>query len=217
MFMSMLWDTIFQISDTYESAQVFLIDNHIPALRFGNADKPTVFAAGFGENEWQASVILLKFFEQLCANVKRAKNMSGIAVARAFKKHAFVVIPTVCPEKAGTDKPVNAHEMNALAKYLRFYPSGMFVALSGDNNGIYSPINNADLSVQSDTITKVLHACCPLPVHNEAKGNAAKMCHWASEINRQPAFLLSPASLKASAIDRTYRSLEETLLVSALL
>ena len=44
MFMSALWDTIFMLADTYREASVFLIDNHLPALRFGNTGTPVTFA-----------------------------------------------------------------------------------------------------------------------------------------------------------------------------
>ena len=218
MFMSMLWETIFQISDTYEKAEVFLIDNRIPALRFGTADKPTVFAGGFGAEEWQSAVILLRFFEQLLDACQNSRSLAGIAVKKALKKRSVVVIPCVCPEKMGDDTaPPRARELQAVAKYLDFHAGNMFVALNGSESLLFSPPSNETKFPHAVTIAKILQACSALPLQEENRLVGARLCAWVSENAAQPSFLISPPSLKASAIERTYRALEETLTVCALL
>ena len=113
MFMSALWDTIFELSDSYEDARIFLMDNHIPALRFGSADKPVVFAAGFGAAEWQSSVLLLKFFERLLYDAAYGKSMAGIAVRKAFKKRSVVIVPCVSPQKTACEEEPLSEDVDA--------------------------------------------------------------------------------------------------------
>ncbi|MBQ6381804.1 MAG: hypothetical protein IJJ41_09455 [Clostridia bacterium] len=217
MFMSALWDTVFSLNDRYENAEVFLIDNHIPALRFGHADKPVVFAGGFGAAEWQSGVLLLQFFEHLLFDADHGKSMAGIAVRKAFKKRSVVIIPTVCPPKMAVEEPLHIEDLSPLAKYLSFHPAGMLVCLNGADGAIYAPASNELLPFESETVEKILCACSNLPAGEKSRLVGARFCAWASQKALLPSFVISPASLEASAIAHTYRALEETFAVAALL
>ena len=218
MFVSMLWDTIFEINERYEEANVFLIDNRIPALQFGTADKPAVFAAGFGAEEWQTSVLLLKFFETLLRDVRGGGNMAGIAVKKAFQKRSVVIIPTVCPgamrHEGGTPAPA---DLQAIATYLSYHKAGLLITVEKEKNTVFSPRANAALPADTATIEKILAACARLPLTHSASGAAAKLCEWASAKNALPAFSISPRQLEASDLAPAYNALEEAFTVSALI
>ncbi|MBR0415026.1 MAG: hypothetical protein IJI67_08150 [Clostridia bacterium] len=218
MFMSALWDTIFELSDNYENARIFLMDNHIPALQFGNADKPVVFAAGFGAAEWQSSVLLLKFFEQLLYDAAYGKSMAGIAIRKAFKKRSVVIVPCVCPPKmVCEDEPLQIGDLSGFAKYLSFHQASMLLCVSGSEGNIFAPQSNALLPADTETVGKIICACSKLPAAQTSDLIAAKFCHWVSLRAQTPAFVISPRESAASALERSYRSLEETFAVSALL
>lgn len=218
MFMSILWDTIFEINDTYADAGIFLIGDGIPALKFGAADNPVVFAAGFGADEWQTGVLALRFFERLLFNKERGLNISGIATRRAFKKRSVVIIPTVCPAKmrAEGDKP-GKNDLKAIEKYLRFNKANMLITLEKEGSFVFSPKANSSLKADTETMSKIICACSGLALTTENESAAASLCEWASKENSLPAFSLAPKSLKASEIESTYRSLEETFAVMALI
>lgn len=218
MLMSVLWDTIFEMNDQYPDAEVFLLDNYIPALRFGKADKPTVFAAGFGAEQWQCSALLLTFFDKLLYDVHHAKNMAGIAVKKALKKRSVVVVPAVCPPKLGEEQDrMSMKDFMPFAKYLNFHQPGMLMAVESGKESLFSPAANGALATDTGTIFQILRACSKLPASDNADTYAAKVCEWASEEAGLPAFSLSPGTVKASSIPQVYRMLEETFAVSALL
>ena len=218
MFMSALWDTIFALNDTYENAEVFLIDNHIPALRFGKADNPVVFAAGFGADQWQSSVMLLTFFERLLKDVGHGKNMAGIAVRKAFKRRSVVIVPCVCPPNMKYEGETLAlSDLSPFAKYLAYHGAGMLLCVGGENGAVYAPPANEKLPCESDTVGKILCACSKLEPANGSTDTAAKFCNWVSEKAGIPSYYISPHSLDTAAMRYTYASLEEMFVVSALL
>ena len=218
MFMSILWDTIFEINDNYSDAGIFLIGDGIPALKFGAANNPVVFAAGFGSDEWQTSVLALKFFERLLYNKEKGLNISGIATRRAFKKRSVVIIPTVSPAgmKTEGDKP-RINDLKAIEKYLSFNKANMLITLEKEGAFVFSPKANSALRTDTETMSKVICACSGLKLKREHESVASDLCEWASSKRRLPAFSLAPKSLEASEIERAYLSLEETFAVSALI
>ena len=218
MFMSILWDTIFEINDNYGEAGVFLIGDGIPALKFGTAENPVVFAAGFGADEWLTSVLLLRFFERLLYNKERGLNISGIATRRAFKKRSVVIIPTVCPARMRIegDKP-GRNDLKAVEKYLKYNKANMLITLEKEGSFVFSPKANGLLRADTETMSRIICACSGLKLKTENESTAARLCEWASRDNSLPAFSLAPKSLKASQIDAVYRSLEETFAVSSLI
>lgn len=218
MFMSALWDTIFSINDKYKNASVFLIDNHIPALRFGTADKPIIFAGGFGAQEWQSAPLLLKFFDTLLADMEAGKTIAGIAARKAFKRRSIIIIPAVCPPKMRyEDENLVISDLSPLAKYLAYHSAGMLVCISGSNGHIYCAQENESLSRDADTVGKILCACSKLPQAQDDSGISAKFCNWTSQKALLPSFVLSPPSLEASALEYNYKALEETFAVCSLL
>lgn len=218
MFMSYLWDTIFEINDTYDNCEVFLIDNHIPALRFGTADKPAVFAAGFGAEEWYSSVLLLKFFDELLSHAQNGRNMAGIAVRKAFKKRSLIVVPTVCPSKMKFEnQTLKKSDLTPIAKYLSFNKAGMLITVSGNENALFCPASNNSLLSESDIVAKIISACASLPIKEQSEQTGSWLCEWASTKNNLPSFCISPENLKAASLNYTFKSLEEAFVVSALL
>ncbi|MBR2590425.1 MAG: hypothetical protein IKE65_05830 [Clostridia bacterium] len=218
MFMSALWDTIFEIKDTYQNAEVFLVDNHIPALRYGNAENPVIFAGGFGAEEWQTSVLLLTFFNRLMEHMNTSKSMAGIAVRKAFKKRSVVIIPCVCPPKMRYEgEEVHMKDLSAFTKYMFYHKAGMLVCVSGSGGTIFAPKQAEDSPAQSATIHKILCACSSLTAVQEKQGVAADMCTQMNEKIGLPAYLISPRSIQMAELPQTYKALEETLAVSALL
>ena len=218
MFMSALWDTIFEINDRYKAAEVFLIDNHIPALRFGNADNPVVFAAGLGAAQWQSSVLLLRFFDTLLADAVTGKSMAGIAVKKAFKKRSVVVVPTVCPPKMRYEgEPLKMKDMAPFAKYLAYHRSSMLILLGGSAGQVFAPAANERCHLDGETVRKIILACSKLAPAAQSDGIGAKLCTWASETAGIPSFFISPESSEIADIAYTYKALEETFAVSALL
>lgn len=218
MFMSALWDTIFDMKERYENAEVFLVDNHIPALRFGTAPNPVVFAAGFGADEWQSCVLLLTFFEKLMEDIRRAKPMAGIAVRKAFKKRSVIIVPCVCPPKMHYEgEPIHMKDLSAFAKYLAYHKAGMLLCVSGTGGTIFTPHTNEAPRFEHATVEKILCACSALTPVSEQDSVAAKLCTWASEQTDTPAYLLSPHTVQMAELPLTYNALEETFVVSSLL
>ena len=218
MFMSALWDTIFMLNDTYRDVSVFLIDNHIPALRFGDTGKPVVFAAGFGADEWQSSVMLLTFFEDLLRHAESGKTLSGIAVRKAFKKRSVIAVPCVCPPKMKYEgEALNPADLSAFAKYLSFHPAQMLVCVQDETGSVFSAKANEKLPADSDTVAKILCACSKLDLLEQADSVGTRFCEWTSAHAALPSYVISPPAKDIAALPYTYKRLEETFTVSALL
>ena len=194
------------------------MDNHIPALRFGKADNPVIFAAGFGSEQWQSSVLLLTFFERLLNDAKRGKNMAGIAVRKAFKKRSVVIVPCVCPPKMTHEGETLAlSDLSPFAKYLAYHGAGMLLCVGGESSNIYAPPANEKLPCENDTVNKILCACSKLEPTEQSNDTAAKFCTWSSEKAGVPSYYISPQTLDAAALRYTYAALEEMFVVAALL
>ena len=218
MFMSALWDTVFEMKDTYENAEVFLVDNHIPALRFGASEKPVIFAGGFGADEWQTSVLLLRFFDQLMEDISTSKSMAGIAVRKAFKRRSLIIIPCVCPPKMCYEgEQIEMNDLAPFTKYMLYHKAEMLVCISGIGGTIFAPKENENVCAESATVHKILCACSSLSPVRQKDSVGAKMCAWACAQADVPAYLISPHSIGIAELPQTYKALEETFAVSALL
>ena len=216
MYTSFLWDSIFSLKEEFEDTEVFLLDQHIPALRLGTADKPAVLAGGFGPEDWQSSVLLLKFFKRLASAAARGGSVAGIAVQKAFEKRSVVVIPCVTPSKMKEEAFVpSMQELMPLADHLGFHPASFFLAVSGESGSLFTPPDKRT-RVKTATMQKILAACSALRIDNSLYSPAAEFCRYLSAHSDTTAFLLSPKSLKTSGIDSTYRALEESLMIAAL-
>ena len=218
MFMSALWDTIFMLADTYREASVFLIDNHIPALRFGNTGKPVIFAAGFGADEWQSGVLLLTFFENLLRHAENGKTLSGIAVRKAFKKRSVIVVPCVCPPKMKyEEEALQPADLSPFAKYLTFQPAQMLVCVQDERGSVFSAKANAKLEADCDTVARIICACSKLEPEAAGDSIAARFCEWTGAHAALPSYVISPPARDMAALPYTYKRLEETFAVTALL
>lgn len=218
MFMSALWDTIFEMNDRHSSMEVFLIENHIPALLYGNADSPTVYLAGFGSEEWQTSMMILKFFDNMLSDIENNFGMAGVKVKNAMRERGMIIVPTVCPRRMKYEGDcVSATDLLPIAKYLRFNKASMVFALKNDGASIaYSDSLKAGAS-KPDTIGKILSACSKFPIDKETQNEQIKFCRWVNEVIGIPAFTLSLDKLCASSAESDYKRFEETFLVTALL
>lgn len=213
MFMSALWDTIFEMNGKHAGMSVFLIDNHIPALAFGNMKEPTVYLAGFGE-EWQTGKLMLRFFDELISNYETDGEMAGVRVKKAMGEHGIILIPAVCPEKSEKCEEISVKDLLPIAKYLRFHKIGLAFTVSAKGKSI-ACFESGEKSKQS--IGEILSACSKLPIDNRRLDEKSEFCRWINEVVKIPAFNVSLDNFTAAASDYTYKTLEETLLISALI
>lgn len=218
MFMSALWDTIFEINESHSECSVFLIDNHIPALCFGNSDKPCVYLAGFGSNEWESSIILLKFFDEMLTAAENGSSMAGIAVKKAMKNRGVVIVPTVCPQAMTYEgTKVNIRSLLPVAKYLAFHKAGMLFTVSGSGNCILCPGEKYINGVDTKTVGNIISACSKIPVATEKSDICSEFRRWAEVNAKLPAYSLFLNNHGTAELDYDYSLLKETLLVGALL
>ena len=218
MFMSALWDTVFEINENHDNCSVFLIDNNIPALCFGSADKPSVYLAGFGSEDWESSAILLKFFDELLCCAENGGKMAGIAVKKAMQKRGIIIVPAVCP-KAMTYEgtAVGIKDLTPLAKYLSFHKAGMLFTIAKSGNCLVSPSEKYINGVDTETVGNILCACSKIPAVSEKKSVQSDFRRWAEVNIGLPAYSLFLNSQGTAEIDYNYALLKETFLLSALM
>ncbi len=218
MFMSALWDTIFEINEAHSQCSVFLIDNHIPALCFGASDKPCIYLGGFGSEERESSVMLLKFFDELLTAAETNSNMAGIAVKKAMDKRSVIVVPAVCPQAMTyEDTKINIRNLLPVAKYLAFHKAGLTFTVAGEGNCIICPKQRHIDGVDTKTVGDIISACSKIPVAGEKNGVCAEFRRWAEVNAKIPAYSLFLNNHGTAETDYDYSLLKETLLVGALL
>lgn len=218
MFMSALWDTIFEINDTHKECSVFLIDNHIPALCFGNPDKPCVYLGGFGSEEWESSVILLKFFDELLTAAETSGTMAGIAVKKAMQNRGVVIVPAVCPQAMTYEgTKINIKNLLPLAKYVAFHKAGLLFTVSGKGDCLVCPNEKYINGVDTKTVGNIISACSKIPVSTDKGGISSEFRRWAETNAKLPAYSLFLNTHGTAEMDYEYSLLKETLLVGALL
>lgn len=218
MFMSALWDTIFEINEAHSDCGVFLIENHIPALCFGNSDKPCVYLGGFGSEDWHTSVILLKFFDELLTAAETGANMAGIAVSKAMDKRGIIIVPAVCPQAMSYEgTKINIRNLMPVAKYIAFHKAGLLFTVSGKGNCIVCPNEKYIDCVDTKTVGNIISACSKIPVTNDKSGICSEFRRWAEVNAKLPAYSLYLNTHGTAETDYDYSLLKETLLVGALL
>lgn len=218
MFMSALWDTIFEINEAHSECSVFLIDNHIPALCFGNSDKPCVYLGGFGSEDWESSVILLKFFDEMLSAAETGGTMAGIAVKKAMDKRGVVVVPAVCPQAMTYEGTrINIRSLLPVAKHLSFHKSGLLFTVSGEGNCLICPKEKYIDGVDTKTVGNIISACSKIPVKSEKSSICSEFRRWAEVNAKLPAYSLFLNTHGTAETDYDYSLLKETLLVGALL
>lgn len=219
MFMSALWDTIFELKNRYEDLEIFLINNRIPALKYGNGKRPAVYLAGFSESEWMGSVMLIKFIGDVLSSASVNGEMEGVRIKAAMEGKSIVVIPCVCPGKStGADFDLRKKVFLPIAKYLKKSGAKTVYIIKADGNKIsYSDSFDTD-SDRSETICRVLCACSGLEAdYGSDTSEESRFKNGIAEVIKIPAFLIGTDLRKISDLKFLYKKYRETFMITALI
>lgn len=75
-----------------------LCSRAIYAFTIGEGDGPAVYTAGYHGQEWLTTLILLRFFEELCYALTNRKELAGVPVVPALEGRSAVFLPCVNPD-----------------------------------------------------------------------------------------------------------------------
>ncbi len=219
MFMSALWDTIFELKNRYEDLEIFLINNCIPALKYGNGERPAVYLAGFTEREWMASLMLVKFIEDVLSSVSVNGEMEGVRIKAAMERKSIVVIPYMCSGKrADTEFDLRKKAFLPIARYLKKFRARTVYIVKAEGNKIsYADFFDSG-NDRSETICRVLCACSGLESDScSEKSEESKFGNGIAEIIKIPTFFIGMDLRKISDFKYLYNKYRETFMITALI
>lgn len=70
----------------------------IYAFTVGEGNGPAVYTAGYHGQEWLTTLVLLRFFEELCYALTNGKELAGVPAASAMEGRSAVFLPCVNPD-----------------------------------------------------------------------------------------------------------------------
>lgn len=217
MFMSILWESIFELKDRYPFMKISLIENYIPVLSFGTGEEVTLYLAGFTREQWQGSIVALKFFEDMMHSLKTGENMSGVNLSKAIFGKKISLIPCVCPKKMSDIESAHIGIL-PVAKYCSHLSLKGIYVIKSSGEKIYESEASGEFYHRAKQIGKVLSSCCNLPLVTEKdKSDEARFCTWAGSVLGVPSFSLELGVNAPSGIDAAYEGKKEMLLISALI
>ena len=71
---------------------------NIEFLSLGNFENSVLWACAFHGMEWITSLVVLKFLENICNNIKLKNKIFGIDIEKNLKNRGLVIIPCVNPD-----------------------------------------------------------------------------------------------------------------------
>lgn len=75
-----------------------VLGRKIPVLTLGNTCGCALFVGATHGSEWLTSLLLLRFFDEVCAAFEHGKSLCGVNVGRAVFKRGIAVIPVLNPD-----------------------------------------------------------------------------------------------------------------------
>ncbi len=80
------------------SAGKSVLGRKISVLTLGEAKGGTLFAGATHGSEWLTSLVLLRFFDELCSSFERGTRFYGIDPCRALSRRGVAVLPVLNPD-----------------------------------------------------------------------------------------------------------------------
>ena len=74
------------------------LNRSIFSLSLGNEKNSVLLAGGFHGSEWITCLVLYKFIERLCYEIKHKELMCSVDVSKAFSKLGITIVPCVNPD-----------------------------------------------------------------------------------------------------------------------
>lgn len=75
-----------------------ILNKHLMSLSVGCEKRQILMLGAFHGMEWMTSLILLKFFKELCSRIKDKEKMFGIDIKKALETRGLTVVPCVNPD-----------------------------------------------------------------------------------------------------------------------
>lgn len=75
-----------------------VLGRKIPVLVMGNPVGSTLFVGATHGSEWMTSLVLLRFFDELCEAFEHGEKFGGINVGSAVKKRGIAIVPVLNPD-----------------------------------------------------------------------------------------------------------------------
>lgn len=82
----------------YEVCGRSLCSRAIHAFSLGEGERPAVYTAGYHGQEWLTTLVLLRFYEELCYALLHNKELAGVPAASALNGRSAVFLPCVNPD-----------------------------------------------------------------------------------------------------------------------
>lgn len=83
-------------------------ERNIEFLSLGNFENSILWACAFHGMEWLTSLVVLKFLENICNNIKLKNKIFGIDIEKNLKNRGLVIIPCVNPD--GVEISLNGYK-----------------------------------------------------------------------------------------------------------
>lgn len=92
-----------EILRAHTSARTFSIGNSflgrkIPVLTLGNTCGCALFVGGVHGSEWLTALLLLRFFDEVCAAFEHGECLRGVNVGKAVFRRGIAVVPVLNPD-----------------------------------------------------------------------------------------------------------------------
>lgn len=97
-----------------------VLGRKIQALGIGNLKNATLFVAAVHAQEWLTTLLVLRFFEQLCQEYHAGREWMEVNLKKVFAERGLVVVPMANPD--GVEIALNGAKS---AKHLRRQVEGM--------------------------------------------------------------------------------------------
>lgn len=92
-----------RIKEKYEFVELGMVgssvlNRDINFLKIGNSDKIILWLGAFHGMEWLTTLVLFKFFDEICFYIQGGENSYGINFKKVFEKKSLVIVPCVNPD-----------------------------------------------------------------------------------------------------------------------
>ena len=77
-----------------------VLGRKIPVLSIGKTSGSTLFVGATHGSEWLTSLVLLRFFDEVCTAFEHGEKLCGTSVCCAIGKRGLAVIPVLNPDGA---------------------------------------------------------------------------------------------------------------------
>ena len=129
-----------QITKTHPCSKSFCIGKtvlgrKIRVLSIGKTGCSTLFVGATHGSEWLTSLVVLRFFEEVCRTFEHGEKICGINLAYALQKRGFSVIPVLNPD--GVE--INIRGKQALlsgGKQIERLSKGDYVRWNANSKGV---------------------------------------------------------------------------------